>query len=195
MFLKFRTVLLLLFAMLVFIPATQAQTQKEILAGKIRVSPKASVSETIGFTTVTINYCRPGVKGRKIWNQLVPYNKVWRAGANEATKFIFDKDVIIRGHTIKKGEYSFFAIPGEKEWILILNNVSDQWGAFTYNEAKDELRFKVKPVKNDHWVEWLTYAFTNPDVQPVGKINSAEVNLEWTNLKVPFKIEAKTGSK
>lgn len=117
-------------------------------------------------------------------------------GANEATKFSFSNDVIIDGKKIKKGTYSFFAIPADNnEWTLILNNVADQWGAFSYNEAKDELRFKVKAVKNDHWQEWLAYFFTDLKVQPVGKINSAVANLEWGDLKIPFKIEVATSSR
>lgn len=181
--------------LLYFVPSN-AQTRDEILAGKVRVSPKASVSETIGFTTVTIDYCRPGVKGRKIWGKLVPFNKVWRTGANEATKFTFSNDVIIDGKKIKKGSYSFFTIPAENhEWTIILNKVVKQWGAFTYNEAQDEIRFKVKAVKDNHWQEWLLYTFTDLKTAKLGKINSAVVNLEWANLRVPFKIEANTGSR
>lgn len=181
---------------LLYTVSSYTQSRDEILAGKVRVSPKASVTETIGFTTITIDYCRPGVKGRKIWGELVPFNKVWRAGANEATKFTFSNDVIIDGKKIKKGSYSFFAIPARNnEWTIILNKVDKQWGAFTYNEAKDEIRFKVKAVKDNHWQEWLLYTFTNLKTAPLGKINSAVVNLEWADLRVPFKIEAHTGSR
>ena len=195
MLLKNKNIFPFLLILILSFSLTNAQTEDEILAGKMRVSPKASVSETIGFTNVTIDYGRPGVKGRKIWDGLVPYDKLWRAGANEATKFTFSNDVNIAGHNFKKGSYSFFAIPGKNEWTLIFNNVADQWGPFTYNEAKDEFRFKVKPAENDHWQEWLAYCFTDIKVQPVGKINSAVVNLEWAKLKVPFKIEVATSKK
>lgn len=158
---------------------------------KIRVSPKAEVSQTIGLTEVSISYSRPGVKGREIWGGLVPYNKVWRTGANEATKITFGTDVKINGKKLKKGAYAFFAIPTEKEWTLIFNNVADQWGAFTYNEAKDALRVKVKPEKGN-FSEWLYYSFTDMAVKKRGNPNSAVVSLNWENLKVPFTVETVT---
>jgi Protein of unknown function (DUF2911) len=158
---------------------------------QVRISPKAEVSQTIGFTEVSISYSRPGVKGRKIWGGLVPYNKVWRMGANEATKVTFSTDVKVNSKKLKKGAYAFFAIPTEKEWILIFNNIHDQWGAFTYNEAKDALRIKVKPVKGDY-TEWLYYSFTNMVVKKRGNPNSAVVNLNWENLRVPFTVETIT---
>ena len=149
---------------------------------KVRISPKASVSQTVGFTDVTVSYSRPGVKGRKIWGGLVPYDKVWRAGANEATKITFSTDVMINGKKLTAGSYGFFAIPGRNEWTLIFNKVADQWGAFEYNEAEDALRVTVKPVK-DNFTEWLRYEITKTSD------NTATISLEWENLKVPFKVE------
>lgn len=161
-------------------PELSAQNKKT----DVRVSPKAEVMQTIGFTEVSIIYSRPGVKGRTIWGKLVPYNAVWRAGANEATKIIFTTDVTIEGKSLKKGAYSFFAIPGKNEWTLIFNKVADQWGAFEYNESEDALRIKVKPEKGN-WQEWLAYTIT--------KINdsSALIRLEWEKLKIPFKVMVK----
>ena len=155
---------------------------------KVRVSPKAGVFQTIGITDVNVSYSRPGVKNRKIWGELVPYNKVWRAGADEATKITFSTDVIIEGKKLPAGSYGFFAIPGENEWTLIFNKVSDQWGAFTYNESEDALRIKVKPVSNTNH-EWLFYSFT--DMIPPSAPISAQLNLIWEKLKVSFKIEGK----
>lgn len=151
---------------------------------KVRLSPKAETMQTIGFTDVRINYSRPGVKGREIWGGLVPYNVVWRAGANEATKFVFSSDVYIDGKYLKAGSYSFFAIPGKDEWTLIFNKVADQWGAFEYNEAEDALRIKVKPEENS-FTEWLNYSITRTSDY------SAIVKLEWEKLKIPFKVEIK----
>lgn len=151
---------------------------------KPRISPKAGVSQIVGLTSVDISYSRPGVKGRKIWGGLVPYDKVWRAGADEATKFTFSTDVTIEGKKLKAGSYSFFTIPGQKEWILIFNKVADQWGAFEYNEAEDALRISVKPVKSG-MKEWLAYEFTEM------KTSSAVISLVWENLRIPFKIEVK----
>ncbi len=151
---------------------------------KVRISPKASVSQTVGFTDVTVSYSRPGVKGRKIWGGLVPYDKVWRAGANEATKITFGTDVMINGKKLSAGSYGFFTVPGRNEWTLIFNKVADQWGAFEYNEAEDALRVTVKPVKGN-FTEWLRYEITKTSD------NTATISLEWENLKVPFKVEVK----
>ena len=151
---------------------------------KVRVSPKAGVFQTIGITDVNVSYSRPGVKNRKIWGELVPYNKVWRAGADEATKITFSTDVIIEGKKLPAGAYGFFAIPGENEWTLIFNKVADQWGAFTYNESEDALRIKVKPVSNSNH-DWLLYSFTDMTS------TTAQLNLIWEKLKVSFKIEGK----
>jgi hypothetical protein len=150
----------------------------------VRISPKASVSQTVGLTDITIEYSRPGVKGRTIWGGLVPYNTVWRAGANEATKITFESDVIINGKKLKAGNYSFFAVPTKNKWILIFNRVSEQWGAFEYNDAEDALRTEVKPeTENNCWQEWLAYTITKTSD------NTAIIRLEWENLKVPFTVE------
>ena len=98
---------------------------------------------------------------------------------------------MINGKKLPAGTYSFFIIPEENEWTLIFNKVANQWGAFTYNELRDALRIKAKPVKNE-FHEWLEYSFSDTDVQPAGKINSANINLMWDRLKVSFKIEVKT---
>ncbi|MGA8265166.1 MAG: DUF2911 domain-containing protein [Ignavibacteriaceae bacterium] len=182
----------LLFSVLILsillISSANAQNKNPV----VKVSPVASVSQTIGFTDVTINYCRPGVKGRKIWGGLVPYNKVWRAGANAATKFTFSKDVTINGNKLAAGSYAFFALPTQNEWTLIFNKVADQWGLdYDKNKDKDVLKINVKPVEHD-FQEWLEYNFTNMDVQKAGMKNSANVNLDWEKLRVSFKIETNT---
>jgi len=153
----------------------------------VRVSPKASVMQTIGTTDVTISYSSPGVKGRKIWGGLVPYDKVWRAGANEATKITFGSDVWIEGKKLSAGSYGFFVIPREKEWTIIFNKVAVQWGAFEYNESQDALRINITPQQGNYH-EWLNYTFSDMSVNPHGK-NSAIVNLNWEKIRVPFKIE------
>jgi hypothetical protein len=150
---------------------------------EVRISPKAEVKQTVGFTEVTIDYGRPGVKGRTIWGGLVPYNAVWRAGANEATKITFSTDVKIDGKKLKAGSYSFFAIPTTKTWTLIFNKVADQWGAFEYNEAEDALRIEVTPMQNNCWQEWLAYTINK------SADNKAVIILEWEKLKVPFNVE------
>jgi hypothetical protein len=177
----------LLFSVSVFAQQNKKQDTKKSEVKKVRLSPKAGIFQTVGLTDINISYSRPGVKARKIWGELVPYNKVWRTGADEATKFTFSTDVMIEGKKLPAGSYSFFAIPGQNEWTLIFNKVADQWGAFTYNEAEDALRIKVKPLTNSNH-EWLLYSFTEMDSKHP---TTAQINLMWENIKVPFKVEGK----
>lgn len=147
-----------------------------------RLSPKAAVSQTIGYTEISVEYSRPSVHGRKIWGDLVPYNKVWRTGANEATVIQFTTDVSINGNKIPAGRYSLFTIPNEKEWTIIFNKVDKQWGAFNYKEDQDLIRFNVTPTENE-FVESLIYYFS--DITS----NSVLLNIAWEKIKVSFKIE------
>jgi tetratricopeptide (TPR) repeat protein len=192
--------------------APYASAQQPPLAIKpIRPSQKASVMQTIGVTDITITYSRPAVKGRPIFadapasmearakgeatldNQnerqpgepIVPYNHVWRAGANEATMFAVTDDVLINGQPLKAGTYSLETIPGKEEWTIILNSDSGQWGAFTYDAKKDALRVKTKPQAVADNQEWLIYSF-----DPVSE-NSATVNIRWEKVRVPFTVEVK----
>jgi hypothetical protein len=173
-------IVVLLFAFILFTNSGQAQNNKKDL----RISPKAAVIQTVGFTEVRIDYSRPGVKKREIWGKLVPYDAVWRAGANEATKITFSTDVTVEGKKLKKGSYSLFAIPGKNDWTIIFNKVADQWGAFEYNESEDALRVKVKTEKAI-WQEWLSYTINK------ASDTSAVIRLEWEKIKVPFKVEVK----
>lgn len=147
-----------------------------------RTSPNASVTQKVGYTNVTVEYCRPSVHGRKIWGDLVPYNKVWRTGANEATVIQFSTDVTIEGNKIPAGRYSLFTIPNEKEWTIIFNKVDKQWGAFNYKEENDLVRFKAQPKENE-FVESLIFYFS--DLTP----SSTLLNIAWEKIKVSFKIE------
>ncbi|HEX8721697.1 MAG TPA: DUF2911 domain-containing protein [Pyrinomonadaceae bacterium] len=173
-----------------------------------RPSQKASVTQTVGVTDIAITYSRPGVKGRTIWGDppagaaagtatlddararakdqvIVPYGHVWRAGANEATTFAVTDDVLVNGQPLKAGTYSLHAIPGRDEWTIIFNSDAGQWGSFTYDDKKDVLRVKAKPQPAAESQEWLLYTF-----DPVGE-NSAQVNLRWERLRVPFTVEVK----
>src|SRR6185312_16459907 len=125
-------------------------------------SPAASVSQVFGLTKIEINYSSPGVKGRQIWGGLVPYDKVWRAGANAAHLFETDKDIKVEGKALKAGKYSLYAIPGEKEWTFIFNSQTGQWGikmdgSTTEDPAKDALRVTVKPQKAKAMQERMEY--------------------------------------
>ena len=123
-----------------------------------RPSPPATVSQKVGETTITINYSQPSVKGRTIGVDLEPLPaKVWRAGANEATVFEVDKDILVAGKILPKGKYGFFILVEDETWTLIFNKTWDQWGAFKYKETDDVLRIQVHNRKSDVFSEMLTY--------------------------------------
>ena len=126
-----------------------------------RPSPAATATGKAGNTTITINYSQPSVKGRKIWGDLVPYGKVWRTGANEATTFEVDNNVKIEGQALPKGKYALFTIPGENEWTIIFNKTANQWGSFRYVQDDDALRVKVKPGKAPAMTEKMTIKVNN----------------------------------
>ena len=157
---------------------------------------KASVSERIGITDVSIHYDRPGVKGRdgQIWGKLVPVGysdqgfgsskqAPWRAGANENTTIEFSTDVKIEGQDLPAGKYAFFIAYDPNECTLIFSKNSTSWGSFYYDPKEDALQVKVKPLPNDKMVEWLKYEFSNETE------NSAIITLQWEKLMIPFKVE------
>lgn len=148
-------------------------------------SPAATVKQTVGLTDITIEYSSPAVKGRKIWGGLVPYNEVWRTGANAATRFTFSKDVEIEGTQVPAGSYAFFAIPTAKEWTLILNKEANQGGAFGYKKEQDLLRITVKPAAIP-MRERLMYTVSN------FTDDTASIDLEWEKVKVSMPVKLKT---
>jgi len=148
--------------------------------------PAASSGQTIiqdfALGKITLTYSRPNIKGRKIFGALEPYDKVWRTGANSATVIKFTDAVQIEGKDIAAGEYGLFTIPNKKEWTVILSKTSKQWGAYTYNEADDILRIKVKPMKMKAKVETFTMQFAN--VFPT----TAQLHMMWENTAVAVNI-------
>ena len=144
-----------------------------------RPSPPAKVSEKVGGATITIDYSQPSVKGREIWGGLVPYGKVWRTGANEATTFETSADIKVEGQSLKAGKYGLFTIPEPNEWTIIFNSVPDQWGAFDYDASKDVLRVKVEPQPVDNNMEKMTFQISSDGM----------VNLLWEKLKVSFAVK------
>ncbi len=163
--------------------------------GRIRASLKGATSQVLGVDTeITIVYSRPGVKGRTIWGDLVPYGLApgnrysdekpypWRGGANENSTIEFGADVIVEGKKLPAGKYGLHFVPSETTWIVIFNKVNDSWGSYKYNEAEDALRVTVTPVTAAHQ-EWLRYGFGDLAEK------SATVCLQWEKLKVPFKVE------
>ena len=147
-----------------------------------RASQQASVSQRVGLTDITIDYHRPGVKGRVIWGKLVPYDQVWRGGANENTTISFSTRVSINGKEVPAGKYGFHMIPTEKNWTIILSKDNAAWGSFFYDESQDQLRFTTTPEATD-FQEWLSYAFDDVSA------NSTTVSLRWENLSIPFTID------
>ena len=148
-----------------------------------QASPAATATGTIGAANLTIKYSSPSVKGRAIWGGLVPYDKVWRAGANTATSIENDKDLKVEGKALPAGKYSIYAIPGEKEWTIIFNSQTGQWGVKSATESsldpvKDVLRVTVKSKKSASMNERLVYT-----------INDKGIVLSWENLDVPVSIK------
>lgn len=145
-------------------------------------SPAAKSALTVGVTDVEIVYHRPGVKGRIIWGELVPWGEVWRLGANEATTISFSTAVKVEGHDVPAGTYGLFAIPAKDKWTLILNKQPKQWGAYFYKQEEDLLRFDVKPQAGPA-TEWM--AFTMTPASP----DSAVVEMAWDTVRVPFRVK------
>jgi tetratricopeptide (TPR) repeat protein len=146
-----------------------------------RPSQSAKITQRVGITDITISYHRPLVNNRKVWDALVPYGKVWRAGANENTTISFSDPVTIEGKPLDRGTYGLHMIPTADQWTVIFSKNSTSWGAFTYDEAEDALRVTVKPQAVEMH-DALTYDFDQL------KPDSATVVLEWEKLAVPFKI-------
>ena len=141
-------------------------------------SPAEKVTGMINGATIQINYGSPSVRGREIWGKLVPFGEVWRAGANEATTFETDKDLTIEGLRLPAGKYSFFVITSQTECVIIFNKESKQWGAYKYDEKKDQLRIKVKQQIADSSTEKLTYI-----------INATDVELVWEKWIIGFSVK------
>ena len=169
------TAAIILVAALLFSGLTQAQDAMKP-AKKALASPRDSVSGMVGGASISINYGSPSVRGRKIWGGLVPYDTVWRTGANEATRFTTSKAIVVEGQSLPAGTYGFFAIPGKKAWTIIFNSVANQWGAFKYDASKDVLRVTVSP------------AGTGMHERLVYTINDKGFTLIWDKLRVPVKV-------
>jgi len=164
--------------------ATAVSAQQQPLTTP-RPSPNASISQTIGITEVTLHYSRPGINGRAIWGGLVPYNEVWRTGANENTTISFSTPVKIEGHELPAGLYGLQTIPAPGEWTVIFSKDAQLWGAFDYKQEHDALRVQVKPLPAEPQ-ERMSFEFT--DLTD----SSAKVVLRWEKLQVPFKVDVDT---
>lgn len=148
-------------------------------------SPACTIKQRVGLTDIEIAYSRPSMKGREIFgsNGLVPDGKVWRTGANSATKITFSTPVKLNGADVPAGTYGLFTIPGEDTWTIILSKGSEQWGAYQYNEKDDVVRFKTTPIHLAEHIETFTIEFNEL------RDESADLNLVWDDVVVPIKIE------
>lgn len=160
----------------------QAQnTAKSMTAAKKdeRPSPPMVAKANVGGNLeVAVTYSAPAVKGRKVFGDLVPFDQVWRTGANETTTIEVSRDTKIAGNGLKKGRYALFSIPGEKEWTIIVNTDADGWGAYKYNKDKDVFRFNLAPSKSDKFYERFTVEITD----------EGKISLNWENTTVAFNI-------
>ena len=153
-----------------------------------RVSPNATLMQTVGLVDITLKYSRPGVKGRTVWGSLVPYDTIWRTGANEATTINFSDDVSINGQSLKKGTYALFTVPSKDDWKVVFNSQAEQWGAFTHDTSKDVLTVTAKPEKADYR-EWMEFEI------PEMTTDTAKIVLRWENVAVPFTVDTKSTEK
>ena len=163
-------------------PALMAQAYPQNPTLFPQLSPAAQVSQIIGLTKVTIDYHRPAVRGRRIWGDLVPYDKVWRLGANEATTLTFSDPVKVDGYDVPAGTYAVFAIPRADTWTMILSKHARQFGAWDYDAKEDLLRWDVRP-KEVGSNEWLTF-----EVYPASA-STAYVDLYWEHTRISFLVE------
>jgi len=149
-------------------------------------SPAASVKQTFGLTDVKIEYSSPAVKGRTIWGGLVPYDSVWRTGANQATIIDFSTGVTINDTKIKAGKYALFTIPGRDTWTVIINSDNEQWGSFSYKKSLDVTRFTVKPEMTADVKEHMAF-YLDPTSD-----STCNVTLRWEKVRLTFEVKANT---
>lgn len=152
-----------------------------------RPSPSAKVMQTVGVTDIEVAYSSPGVKGRKVFGDVVQFDEVWRTGANMATTITFSTDAKVAGQSVPAGTYAIFTIPGKRNWTLILNKNAEQSGTRGYDKALDQVRFEAKPEKIAAR-ERLAFIFSNTTD------NSTRLDLEWAELRVSFPIEVDTAA-
>lgn len=168
----FKSATVLVAAMTISVNAFAQESKKP-------ASPAMTATGKIKDADITINYSSPSVKDRKIWGDLVPYDKVWRAGANEATTFETSKDITVQGKKLPAGKYSFFLVPkASGAWTAVFNKEPKQWGAYKYDQAKDALRVDVNAKTLKTKQEALVY-----------KINKNGFTMDWDQISVPVEVK------
>ena len=150
-----------------------------------RPSPNAYVGQTIGTTDLFVQYGRPSLRGRSVFgegSELAPTGQVWRTGANEAATFTTTSDVMVEGEPLPAGTYSLFTIPDDGAWTVIFNKTAEQWGAFRYSDADDQLRVSVEPMTGAPMMEQFQIRFETPTD------TSTTMVLHWGTVGVPVTI-------
>lgn len=152
-------------------------------------SPTATITQKVGVSNISLEYSRPGAKEREIFGGLVRYGKMWRTGANKATKITFDENCVFGGAKVKKGSYSLFSIPGDKEWTVVLNKNTELWGVGEYDEKNQVCSIVAKVIETKDFTESFTIDFGT------FQSFSAIMSLKWANTKIDIKIESLAAKK
>ncbi|RZF58672.1 DUF2911 domain-containing protein [Sphingobacterium corticibacterium] len=173
-----KTFLSLVFAGVLLLASQESQAQAKFPPA----SSTTKIEQGIGIKKVSLVYQRPNINGRTIFGGLVPFDQVWRTGANSIPAITFEEDVILAGHKVPAGTYGLFTIPTKGDWTVILSKNVEQWGAYQYNQSEDFLRFQAKSKQLSDKVETFTIAFENV------KQTGADLTLAWENTKVSFPI-------
>ncbi len=171
---RFRLFVVLIVTALIAVPAAHAQRGDD----SDRASKNGRTEATIGDVSVVLEYGRPNVRGRAVWGKLVPFDKVWRTGANEATTISFSAPVTVEGDSLGAGTYALFTIPGKENWVVVFNAAAEQWGSFNHDPDADVLRVTVTPETGEH-VESMDFV-----------VEDSQVKLRWEKVVVPFSVAA-----
>lgn len=149
------------------------------------LSPKGKIVQVVGNTTIEIEYERPSARKRRVFGNLVPWNKPWRTGAGHCTKIRFSKGVVVGGQSVEAGSYSLFTIPNPDQWVIMLNRDTTLYGSYDYDPEKDVARFVALPSKSNRFYETLNFDI---EILP----NDAKLFLSWTNIQLSFDVETTT---
>jgi hypothetical protein len=170
-------------ALLILMVATMAMAQPPQQDKSKRPSPHDSTEVTLKGKKITIEYGRPYLKGRKVGQELAPYGKVWRTGADEATALTTETDLTIGGVKVPAGKYTLYTLPSEGTWKLIINKQTGQWGT-KYDESQDLARIDMKKSPLPQPVEQFTISFNKTSE------TAADLNLDWENTRVSVTVKA-----
>ncbi|NMM48388.1 DUF2911 domain-containing protein [Marinigracilibium pacificum] len=177
--------ILAFFAMTLFMYTANAQQGIQLP----QPSPTAKIVQTVGLSTVTVDYSRPGAKGRDLFGSLIPYDQVWRTGANASTKITLSDDFTFEGEKVPAGTYALYTIPSKDKWVIIIHKNTELWGAGGYNDENDLFRLTVDAKESKEFYETFTIEFSNLGFA------DAMIDIKWGNSVASFKIATEVDSK